>query len=48
MTASRGELIAIEGVTKQYLTTSGPVEALRDVSLAVGESEFCTLIGPSG
>jgi NitT/TauT family transport system ATP-binding protein len=48
VTASRGELIAIEGVTKQYLTTSGPVEALRDVSLAVGESEFCTLIGPSG
>ena len=48
MTASLGELIAIEGVTKRYLTTSGPVEALRDVSLAVGEGEFCTLIGPSG
>ena len=48
MTAARGDLIAIEGVTKRYLTTSGPVEALRDVSLAVGESEFCTLIGPSG
>jgi NitT/TauT family transport system ATP-binding protein len=48
VTAARGELIAIEGVTKRYLTTSGPVEALRDVSLAVGESEFCTLIGPSG
>ena len=48
MTVSRGELIAIEGVCKRYLTTSGPVEALRDVSLAVGDSEFCTLIGPSG
>jgi ABC-type nitrate/sulfonate/bicarbonate transport system ATPase subunit len=48
VTAARGELIAIEGVTKRYLTTSGPVEALRDVSLAVSESEFCTLIGPSG
>ena len=48
MTASRGELIAIEGVSKRYLTTSGPVDALRDVSLAVGESEFFTLIGPSG
>jgi ABC-type nitrate/sulfonate/bicarbonate transport system ATPase subunit len=48
VTAARGELIAIEGVTKRYLTTSGAVEALRDVSLAVGESEFCTLIGPSG
>jgi len=48
VTASRGELIAIEGVSKRYLTTSGPVEALRDVTLAVGESEFFTLIGPSG
>ena len=48
MTAARGELIAIEGVTKRYLTTSGPVEALRDVSLSVDESGFCTLIGPSG
>ena len=48
MTASRGELIAIEGVSKRYLTTSGPVDALCDVSLAVGESEFFTLIGPSG
>jgi ABC-type nitrate/sulfonate/bicarbonate transport system ATPase subunit len=48
VTAARGEQIAIEGVTKRYLTTSGPVEALRDVSLAVSESEFCTLIGPSG
>jgi len=48
VTASRGELIAIEGVSKRYLTTSGPVDALCDVSLAVGESEFFTLIGPSG
>jgi ABC-type nitrate/sulfonate/bicarbonate transport system ATPase subunit len=48
VTAARGELIAIEGVTKRYLTTSGPIEALRDVSLAIGKSEFCTLIGPSG
>jgi NitT/TauT family transport system ATP-binding protein len=48
VTASRGELIAIEGVSKRYLTTSGPIDALRDVSLTVGESEFFTLIGPSG
>ncbi len=41
-------LIALEGVSKRYATSSGPVEALRDVSLAVGEGEFCTLIGPSG
>ncbi len=41
-------LIAIEGVTKRFVTSSGPVEALHEVSLAVGEGEFCTLIGPSG
>ena len=41
-------LIAIESVTKRYSTSSGPVEALHDVSLSVGEGEFCTLIGPSG
>ncbi len=41
-------LVALEGVSKRYATSSGPVEALRDVSLAVGEGEFCTLIGPSG
>jgi NitT/TauT family transport system ATP-binding protein len=41
-------LIAVEGVSKRYLTASGTVEALHDVSLAVQEGEFCTLIGPSG
>ncbi|HSE93724.1 MAG TPA: ABC transporter ATP-binding protein [Methylomirabilota bacterium] len=41
-------LIAIEGVAKRYETSSGAVDALRDVSLAVGEGEFCTIIGPSG
>ena len=44
----RPELIVIEGVTKRYLTSSGPVEALHDVSLSVEEGAFCTLIGPSG
>jgi len=48
VSARPGALIAIEGVTKRYLTGSGPVEALHDVSLSVGEGEFCTLIGPSG
>jgi NitT/TauT family transport system ATP-binding protein len=42
------ELIVVEGVCKRYVTSSGPVEALRDVSLFVGAGEFCTLIGPSG
>jgi NitT/TauT family transport system ATP-binding protein len=42
------DLIVVEGVGKRYQTGSGPVEALREVSLAVGAGEFCTLIGPSG
>jgi NitT/TauT family transport system ATP-binding protein len=42
------ELIVVDSVSKRFATTSGPVEALRDVSLAVAAGEFCTLIGPSG
>jgi NitT/TauT family transport system ATP-binding protein len=42
------DLIVVDRVGKRYQTGSGPVEALRDVSLAVGAGEFCTLIGPSG
>jgi ABC-type nitrate/sulfonate/bicarbonate transport system ATPase subunit len=42
------DLIQIEGVSKRYGTSSGPVDALRDVSLSVGAGEFCTVIGPSG
>jgi NitT/TauT family transport system ATP-binding protein len=31
-----------------YQTTSGPVEALRDISLTVNRGEFISLVGPSG
>jgi NitT/TauT family transport system ATP-binding protein len=42
------DLIVVDGVAKRYVTSSGPVDALRGVSLAVAAGEFCTLIGPSG
>jgi NitT/TauT family transport system ATP-binding protein len=42
------DLIVVDGVDKRYATSSGPVDALRGVSLTVAAGEFCTLIGPSG
>jgi NitT/TauT family transport system ATP-binding protein len=41
-------LIEIDRVGMTYRTDSGPVEALRDISLAVGDGEFVALVGPSG
>jgi len=40
--------IALDGVTKRYQTTSGPVLAVEAVSLGVHRQEFLTLLGPSG
>jgi NitT/TauT family transport system ATP-binding protein len=41
-------LIEIERVGMTYAAASGPVEALRDISLTVREGEFVALVGPSG
>ena len=41
-------IIELDQVGMVYETGSGPVEALRDINLAVGEGEFISLVGPSG
>jgi NitT/TauT family transport system ATP-binding protein len=42
------DLIALDRVGMMYQAASGPVEALRDISLAVRRGEFVALVGPSG
>jgi NitT/TauT family transport system ATP-binding protein len=41
-------LIALDRVGMTYRAASGPVEALRDITLAVGQGELVALVGPSG
>ncbi len=41
-------LIRIEHVDMVYQAESGPVEALRDISMTIGRGEFLALVGPSG
>jgi NitT/TauT family transport system ATP-binding protein len=40
--------IELDRVGMTYETGSGPVEALRDITLSVGQGEFISLVGPSG
>jgi len=47
MTAPRGFIECI-GVSKTYAARTGPVEAMRGVSLACAEGEFVCLLGLSG
>jgi NitT/TauT family transport system ATP-binding protein len=41
-------VIAVEGLSLTFETADGPVYALSDVDLTVGEGEFVSFIGPSG
>ena len=41
-------MIVLDRVGMTYQADSGPVEALRDISFAVGRGELVALVGPSG
>ncbi|GAA2502882.1 ABC transporter ATP-binding protein [Winogradskya humida] len=41
-------MITIEGVSQTFTSRSGPVQAIRDVNLHIGDGEFLTVIGRSG
>jgi NitT/TauT family transport system ATP-binding protein len=46
--ASGRAFIALQDVGMVYRAASGPVEALREISLTVDQGEFVALVGPSG
>ncbi|GIE93342.1 ABC transporter ATP-binding protein [Paractinoplanes rishiriensis] len=41
-------MITIDGVAQTFRGRSGPVEALRDINLTIGNGEFLAVIGRSG
>lgn len=41
-------LVRIDGVGKTYLSERGRVQAVDDITLAVNQGEFVSLLGPSG
>jgi NitT/TauT family transport system ATP-binding protein len=41
-------VLAVEGVSKRFATSEGPVHALENVSFEVRRGEFVAVIGPSG
>ena len=48
MTENHGKPIIIKDVAKWYRSKEGPVHALAQTSLNVGEGEFVSIVGPSG
>jgi NitT/TauT family transport system ATP-binding protein len=48
MTENHGKPIVIKDVAKWYRSKKGPVHALAETSLDIGEGEFVSIVGPSG
>ena len=49
VTMNSGPAIELRGVYKRFPTASGGAyTALRDLSLQVGDGEFCAVVGPTG
>jgi len=48
MTGPERSVIDIENLSLTFETNDGPVHALSDIDLAIGEGDFVSLIGPSG
>jgi NitT/TauT family transport system ATP-binding protein len=44
----RAPLINIQDLNQTYETTTGPVHALSNIHLEIGDGEFIALVGPSG
>ena len=41
-------MITIDGVSQTFRGKSGPIEAIREIDLSIGDGEFLTIIGRSG
>jgi len=43
-----GARVEARGIGKRFLTPLGPLDAVRDLTLAIPPGEFCVIVGPSG
>ncbi len=46
--AESGVSITLSGVGRRFETPTGPLDAIRDVTLSVAPGSFCVIVGPSG